>query len=128
MGELHDAAEKGDTQEVRRLLDEGADVDAYDARRGTALHCAVYESWGEIVKLLIARGADVNGGADVNAKDGGDLTSLHLAAFHDDTEMAKILLDAGADVNARTHKGKTPLSYATEYGRAKMARLFKQYE
>jgi ankyrin repeat protein len=40
MTDLHEAAERGDVDEVRRLLDEGAPVDQLDDADETALHGA----------------------------------------------------------------------------------------
>jgi len=40
MADLHDAAERGDVDDVRRLLTEGAPVDQLDDADETALHGA----------------------------------------------------------------------------------------
>jgi ankyrin repeat protein len=63
---LHDMAYTGDVAKARLLLDHGADIDMVDEEfRSTALGFAA--RWGqlEMVKFLIARGADPNrAGAD----------------------------------------------------------------
>ena len=50
----------------------------------------------EIVKLLIAKGADVN------AKDKDGSTPLYLVASRDKKEIVQLLIANGADVNAKT--------------------------
>lgn len=106
------AAKEGDVQEVKGLLDKGADVNARDERGYTPLHELI--PWGktennrtEIASLLIEAGADVN----ARTEEGN--TPLHLAAGRDSTEVAFLLIEAGADVNARESRyGKTPLHNA----------------
>jgi ankyrin repeat protein len=52
-------------------------------------------------------------GADVNApNDYGD-TPLHSAAYLGHTEQVRLLLKSKADVSRRTHRGETPLLYAS---------------
>ena len=74
--EIMVAARDGDTQTVERFLDEGGDVNAYDARGTTLLReCAssyhppplaitvtrpILPSQLELCRVLVARGADVN--------------------------------------------------------------------
>jgi len=71
------------------------------------LHRASQKGHKEIVKLLIAEGADVN------AKDKYGMTPLHLA---ETKEAAELLIANGADVNARTGDGQTPLLFAVMSG------------
>ena len=59
----------------------------------------------DIVKLLLAKGADIN------IKSFDD-TLLHVAATHGSGELVELLLAQGADVNARDSIGSTPLNTA----------------
>jgi hypothetical protein len=99
---------------------------------------AVEEGLRDVVELLVANGAGINGkakdpkcqaplhaaarccradlaewllsrGADVKTKDISELTPLHLAAMYGSAEVAKLLLSNGADPNARDADRKTPL-------------------
>ena len=65
---LIEASEGGDLDEVRRLLDAGADRDAVDEYSMSAAHFAAREGHLEIVQLLRARGANLDG------RDGAGLT------------------------------------------------------
>ena len=68
---------------------------------------AAYYGHQEIIKELIAKGADVN--ARTNEGD----TSLHKAVAEGNKEAVELLITAGADVNARNDFEITPLHEAT---------------
>ncbi len=55
------AVQLGRTQLVEQLLDAGAQIDATNGDRETALHLAAWTGHLNIVRLLIKRGAAVNG-------------------------------------------------------------------
>jgi ankyrin repeat protein len=65
VGALDDGEETAGTEEeaieaVRMLLDRGADVNAVDDNRETAMHGAAYQSRSKLVQLLADRGANIN--------------------------------------------------------------------
>ena len=57
---LADAARKGDAALVKKLLDEGVDVNTKYRYGATALSYACDRGHDEVVKLLIDRGADIH--------------------------------------------------------------------
>ncbi len=63
----------------------------------TPLHAAASQNQAEVVRLLLARGADAKarGGYD-------DATPLHTAAWGNHVAAAEALLDGGADIDARS--------------------------
>ena len=114
--EIIEAASNGDTQTVNRFLDEGGDVNAFDARGRTLLVKSVSHSQVELCRVLIARGADPN-----RSSEPDDLRwhgPLWAAAYYADGglsnprpgegaawstsasgEIFQILMESGADVN-----------------------------
>ncbi|MEU5984065.1 ankyrin repeat domain-containing protein [Streptomyces sp. NPDC047434] len=110
--ELTRAAQDGDVASVARLLSAGAEADAPDARRRTALEVAVDAGQAEIVRLLLAAGADPcrpTGEYD-------ELTPLLQAAMRPEAEIVKLLLDAGAPLGAQGRMSWVPLVVAATSG------------
>jgi len=99
---LMTASRAGQSETVRLLISAGADVNAQNRWRSTALHSAtdaasqpVFNAGRplEVARLLIAAGADVN------ARDSNGQTALMVAARSRSTEVIKALLAAGADAS-----------------------------
>jgi len=103
---LYIAALSGDLANVKRLTQEGSDVDRKDEWGGTALYWAMRGKQKEVAEFLIAHGANVN------VKGEKDLTPLHLAITNNQKELIETLIARGADVNAKGEKGQTPLHLA----------------
>ena len=91
--QLHFAAQDGDLQRVRELVQEGSDINAFDDCAKTALHYAVETERFEIAAYLIAHGADVN--AHDEPRIGN--TPLREVASTCSVRIAKLLIEAGAD-------------------------------
>jgi ankyrin repeat protein len=89
---LHNAAQAGDTEQVRALLS-GGDVNAKDKVGRTPLHRAADSGFKGIVELLIANGAHIN------AKDKDGHSPLYFAAIRGRRDVVELLLGKGADVS-----------------------------
>ena len=110
-GPLHEAARDGDLEQVRALIDAGADLDAQGDNGETPLNTAILKGHVLVATLLIDRGAGIQ------ARNKGGFTPLHAAAYANAVEIAEQLLSRGADVNDQMNKaGVTPLSVASEEG------------
>jgi hypothetical protein len=95
---LHVAAQNGDTQQISRLLDEGAGInEKFEADGLTALAVAVREGQTDAVQTLLDRGADPNVGSF-------GLTPLDMAIDYNRPDIARLLLEHGATVNPETVK------------------------
>jgi ankyrin repeat protein len=106
-GELHDAVQAGDVDTVKTLLASDVDIDETDYSTGTALHVAVGQGSGNIVKLLIDHGADIEAKSELN-----DARALHMATDFDELDIIRLLLDKGADIEARDGEQRTSLHRA----------------
>ncbi len=106
--QLIEAAEAGNIKNVKKLLKQGAEVDARDNYGWTALMRAAM--WGhlDVVKFLAELGADVN------ARDKLGWTALMRAAMWGHLDVAKFLVDNGADLSAMNNEGKTAATIARE--------------
>lgn len=105
---LHQAASKGTAAEVKRLIEEGADVSETNDDGETPLHRAVY--WGNIEAvgpLLEAR-------SDVHAMDRKKKTPLRKS--YENRGICELLLAAGADPDSKDKLGDATLHRATEDG------------
>jgi ankyrin repeat protein len=87
---LLEAVRLNKIEEVKKLIEKGADVNVVDEYGATALYWASYKGHSEIVKMLIEAGADVN----VVNKYG--ITALHWASYKGHSEIVKMLKEAGA--------------------------------
>ncbi|HWP84682.1 MAG TPA: ankyrin repeat domain-containing protein, partial [Terriglobia bacterium] len=121
------AAQQGDVESARILLEAGADVNEGTQEDGTALVIATASGHEAMARFLLERGADPN------ARDAFGITPLHYAMNKGLTalagakrsatdrfgwlrptmpELAKALLAKGADPNARIARDFPPYDYA----------------
>lgn len=105
------AASEGNAEEMKAILDVHPQFDINilkgDGVEGkTALHIASTAGHAEVVKILLASGADVN---HLNRDTFGCSTPLHGASLRGCVHVVRLLLDNGADVNARDESRGTAL-------------------
>jgi ankyrin repeat protein len=88
---LHRAAYGGDVEGIRRLISQGADVNARDPHGRTPAHVAAFASQNEALRAL----AEV--GADMNALEGQAYDVVTIAAVADDPGLMSLAIELGND-------------------------------
>ena len=152
--EFINAAENGDIQRIRDLLDSGIDPNIQDENEFIALMEASSSGHIEIVELLLDRGADLHiqniygntslmyasikghteiakllldKGANLHIKDGGGRTALMLASIFGHIEITKLLLNRGANLNIYDNRRRTALTFAINYGHTEIVQFIQDH-
>ena len=112
---LVNAVRHGDTEAVRALVREQADVNARQPDGATALHWAAYLDDLEAAELLLGAGARPDAANELGA------TPLYLACENGNAALVRRLLEAGADPDAELPSGETALMTAARTGNAGVA-------
>ncbi|MEN8220382.1 MAG: ankyrin repeat domain-containing protein [Pseudomonadota bacterium] len=148
-----EAANKGDYQRVKQLLEKGWNVNTKDKEAWTLLHHAAINGHTDIAELLLDKGTKIDAkdkegwtplmvasanshtdlatllikkGANVNVADKNGITPLHSAAINGYIKLASLLIEKGADVNTENKEGMTPLHLAQSINRTKMVKLLME--
>ncbi len=115
---LSRASSKGDIATVKKLVNEGADINSTDSSGRTALIEAAWGGHNEVVSFLIEKGANVN------ASDAAGYTAVMRAAEDGHDAVVKTLVKNGADVNfCGKVRGTTALMLASEQGHLKVIEI-----
>uniref|UniRef100_A0A8C1SU40 Protein phosphatase 1 regulatory subunit n=1 Tax=Cyprinus carpio TaxID=7962 RepID=A0A8C1SU40_CYPCA len=102
------ACSSGDTEEVLRMLDRGADINYANVDGLTALHQACIDDNVDMVTFLVEHGACIN------QPDNEGWIPLHAAASCGYLDIAEYLISQGANVGVVNSEGETPLDIAEE--------------
>lgn len=140
--------ELGDVSQAEEWLNAGMPPDFMGSRIGSGLMIGAWEGKLELMRLFLARGADINKlnangesaialaawrgrldvvkwllerGARINAPQ-RKWSALHYAVFAGHTEVADFLIAQGADINARSTNGSSVLMMAVYEGHQGLAR------
>jgi ankyrin repeat protein len=100
---LHLAAGKGQLEEIRLLLEKGADIEAKDKTAATPLNFAVASHQAPAATLL------VSSNAIVDAADIYGMTPLYKAVLNSDDSLTRLFLEKGANPDVVDVNGGTPL-------------------
>jgi ankyrin repeat protein len=107
---LMEAARDGHIEAATKLIELGADV-AHRAKASglelSPLHLATAGGHGDLVRLLVARGADIN------ARDAEQATAL-MWAINQQPAVALQLVQMGADPDIASNTGDTPRALAEQ--------------
>lgn len=112
------AAERGQAEEVERLLSINSQADVRDACAWTPLMKAALHGRKAVVERLL------QAGADPEALDKGGYTALMLAASNDHVEVVDLLIRHGANINHQERtEGLSALIWASKRGHVETVRL-----
>ncbi|UYV85156.1 PPP1R16B [Cordylochernes scorpioides] len=89
-------------EDMKRLLDQGGDLEVQDNQGATPLHVASANGYVSVVEFLL----DNNVAPD--AADQDHWQPIHAAACWGHPEVIELLVQAGANLNAKTKNGETP--------------------
>lgn len=115
-------ASLGQTDEVRKLLAEGANIKERSLDGLSPLHAAATAGHEDVVLVLIEHSADV-AAKDLDAGE----TALHAAAFEGHAAVVLLLLDHAADVSAADSEGRTSLHKASSRGHEAVVLLLLEH-
>jgi ankyrin repeat protein len=107
---LLQAAERRETETIKRLIEEGADLNKKDSDGRTATMIATYNNDVETAKILI------KAGADFNIQDNMKNNPFLYAGAEGYVEILKLTIEAGADPVIINRYGGTALIPAAEHG------------
>ena len=107
------ASRDGDIVEIKRLLENGTDPNTSDSFNNTPLSIAAHFGQTDAVKLLINKGAQIDGIR-------GQMTPLQCAVYSGHHDTATFLLTKNADPNLTDKYGISSLAIAARKGDAKM--------
>jgi uncharacterized protein len=108
--QLIQAAERKETETLKRLIEEGVDINTKDSEGRTATMIATYNNDVETAKVLI------KAGADVNIQDNMKNNPFLYAGAEGYVEILKLTIEAGADPAMINRYGGTALIPASEHG------------
>lgn len=134
---------------ILKLIEEGANINALDEERRSALSHAVSCENVELVYFLLKNGANpqlgdyhacpvyrasssgnveivkllINYGASLDACTASEFTPLHCAAEKGHDKVVELLISSGAYVNAADYINSTPLHRAVKINNTKIVRI-----
>lgn len=101
LGDIHVSAREGASEDLKKHLAAGVEINTRDSEERTPLHWAVDRGDLDAVKVL------VSSNADVNAQDTEGQTPLHYAVRREREDIAQLLVNHQADLQIKDGHGNT---------------------
>ncbi|XP_046329025.2 uncharacterized protein LOC124112893 [Haliotis rufescens] len=114
---MHLAAEQGNTELIKLLIDRVKDVDQNNNKMETALHKALLGGHLETSKELLRKGADFT------KTESMALTALHCACYTGLSDIVEILVEKGCNLSAKNKRGSHAIFKAAERGHTEVVEL-----
>jgi len=118
VAQFYNAAKSGIEDTIQRLLEEGVEPDLKNPYQISPLWIAAAKGHTRVVQLLLGTKL-----VSVNSKSISRRPPIFWAAANGYEDVVGLLLEAGADPSVMDKDGQTPLSMATRYGHAKIAKM-----
>ncbi|XP_031632850.1 serine protease persephone-like [Contarinia nasturtii] len=115
--EIHNAAQRGDVNKVKELIQNGVNVNNKNSDGWTPLITASFFGKNDVINVLIRNGANIND------KSNYGYTGLHVAVQQNKEETVDFLLKHGSDINTINNDDWTPLISAVDGGLLNMTKL-----
>ena len=116
------ASSKGYDSEIKRLIEQGADVNAETGEWATPIVFAVSNNKLSAVKTLLRYNPNLN------AITSSGETPLLIAVKNNNLEISEALIRAGAQVDFTDRFGATPLNYSSIHGNLGIVDLLLYYD
>lgn len=107
LNNLFIAVEKNNSQEIEKLIQQTAYINAKNQDGRSLLHFAAFLDHPNIIKMLLIHGGDTE------AVDSRKNKAIHIATENNKIENIKILLQNGAMFNAKNANDQTPFDMAS---------------
>ena len=112
------SARSGDLDALKFILN-NENINLEDSKGYSPLMLAAYNGQEDVVKYLIAAGADIN------QTDYSSNSILMGAAFKGHLKIVKLLVAAGVDIEAQNTSGQSALQFAEMFGRSEVVLFLK---
>lgn len=132
MSDIHSACREGNVDEVKQLIESGADLRGADECGFLPIHYACMFGHEEIARLLLQACVDVIDNLATTYLNPNPLSPLHWAVVgpegHEGREsVVRTLLGFGAEVDIRDRAGRTPLLLACYRGYKEVVEVLLEF-
>lgn len=110
----------GRVEDVRSLLDKGAETNIYGAMGDTPLILAIARTGldaEDIIRALLAKGADPN------FPDKSGIYPLEVAIKNSKANLVQLLIDGGADIHIKNQQGMTMIDLANKFDKPEVVKI-----